>query len=75
MKYPFKEESDYGQDILDLAGLVASLMEDRDYSKTEINTKMIFIKNKAFNIQKSMAGRDKDIYFRFDNQEGDVNGS
>ena len=67
MKYPFKEESDYGQDILDLAGLVASLMEDRDYSKTEINTKMIFIKNKAANIQKSIAGRDKDLYFRYDN--------
>ena len=66
MKYPFTEESDYSQDILDLAGLVASLMEDRDYSKTEINTKMIFIKNKAANIQKSMTGRDKDLYFRYD---------
>ena len=75
MKYPFVEESDYGQDILDLAGLVASLMEDRDYSKKEINIKMMLIRKKAFDILKSMAGRDKDIYFRFDNQEGDVNGS
>lgn len=75
MKYPFKKESDYGHDILILDWLVDSLMEDRDYPRTEILTKMILIKTIVVSINKSIVGRDADLYFRYDNQECDDNGS
>ena len=64
VRYEFDEETDYGQDILVLMGEVASLMEEgRLYSKTEINSTLIRIKNRAANIQHEMAGKDKDTYF------------
>lgn len=64
VRYEFDEETDYGQDILELIGEVASLMEeDRTYSKTEINSTLIRIKNRAANIQHNIAGKDRDAYF------------
>lgn len=64
MTYPFIENSDYGQAVLELAGAVASLMDDeKQYKKVEINRVLIEIKTMAFNIQKNMSGRDKDSYF------------
>lgn len=63
----FFEESDYGQDVLELVGEVTQLMsQDRIFTKTEINTVLIHVKVKAEQIQRNMSGRDKMPYFEPD---------
>lgn len=60
----FIEESDYGQDVLNLLGEVSSLMDgDKTYTKTEINRILIHVKVQAEKIQQNMSGKDKMPYF------------
>lgn len=62
----FDEESDYGQDVLELIGEVNLLMDmSKIYTKTEINAILIHVKVQAERIQHNMSGRDKMPYFGF----------
>lgn len=60
----FDEDSDYGQDVLQLIGEINELMnENKIYTKTEINGILIRVKVQAERIQHNMSGRDKMPYF------------
>lgn len=64
MKFKFDEDSDYGQDVLDLVGTVNLLMEEnRAYQKTDVNSILIQILVKARAIQDNMKGKGKEAYF------------
>lgn len=70
MKFKFDEDSDYGQDVLDLVGEVNLLMdENRSYQKTDVNAILIQIKVKSEAIQRNMQGKDKASYFDGRNPE------
>lgn len=52
MKIIYDEESDYGQQILQIMAELASLMdEDKLYTKTEICSILIKVKNYAYNLK------------------------
>lgn len=64
MKIDYYEESDYGQDILELVGTIASLQDEgKEYTKTEINSTLISARVIIERIQRDMKGRDKESYF------------
>lgn len=60
----FDEETDYGQDVLQLIGEATQLMDPaKIFTKTEINAILIHVKVQAERIQHNMAGKDKMPYF------------
>lgn len=60
----FIEESDYGQDVLQLLGEVSSLMDGQmTYTEAKINVILINIRVRAEEIQHKMSGKDKMPYF------------
>ena len=48
LTFQFDEESDYGQQVLDLVGLATSLMEaDKEYTKTEVKEIAMEVRRQA----------------------------
>lgn len=51
LNFCYREETDYGQDILELAGMVAGLMNKEEvYQKTKTKEDLMEIKKKAQSI-------------------------
>lgn len=65
MKITYTEETDYGQDVLQLAGEIASLMEpEGEYTKRQIMIALRKIKNWSYSLERKVVSTPfEDEYF------------
>ena len=64
MRFKFDEESEYGQEVLELVGLVNTLMEpDRIYTKTEVMKILKQIRGKTSRTEADVKNSRKFSFF------------
>ena len=65
MKIIFADETDYGQDVLQLVGEISSLMDaDKEYTKREIMIALRKIKNWSYSLERRIVSTPfDDVYF------------
>lgn len=68
MKIKYSEETDYGQDVLQLVGEISSLMDlDKEYTKKEILEALRKIKNWSSSVERKVRFTQfEDDYFKGD---------
>lgn len=70
----YREESDYGQDLLDLIGAATGLCEDREYTPREIYDKLREVREIASTIQDNILRAECSYQFSKDYTGGPAHG-
>lgn len=65
MKIIYADETDYGQDVLQLVGEISSLMDqDKEYTKKEIMAALRRVKNWSYSLERKIVSTPfNDEYF------------